>query len=125
MRNLLIAAAALTATAFPLSEAQAQMGSHHWRSGGGMHWQGGHFNRGGWRGHAVRPGGWNHHAWRGHPYRGWRGDHRAWRGDGWRWRSPRRVVIVGGWQPGWGYGYGAPYGCRSLWFDGWSWRCGW
>jgi hypothetical protein len=46
---------------------------------------------------------WDRRDWRGD--RRWRG-HRGWRGHGWR-APPRR------------------YACRSVWWDGWTWRCRW
>ncbi len=112
MRSFLIAAAALAALAFPFEPADADRGSRHWRSAPpGLHWQGHRPWRGHWRAHP----GWNRHVWRGHP--------------GWRWRHhPGSVVIVGGgfgrgFGPGFGHVWGPP--CRSLWFDGWGWRCAW
>ena len=131
MRNLLIAAAALVALAIPTNPAEADRGGRHWRSGPAMHWQGHRpWNRPVWRGHWRGHPGFNRPAWRGH----WRGhpglnrpgfNHPVWGGHpGWRWRHhPNVVVIGGGFGSGFGGGFGHP--CRTLWFDGWGWRCGW
>ena len=113
MRNLLIAAAALLALVIPTTPAEADRGGRHWRSGPAMHWQGHRpWNRPVWRGH-----------WRGHPgfSRPVWGHH-----PGWRWQHrPRVVVIGGGFGAGFGWGHGFGHPCRTLWFDGWGWRCGW
>jgi hypothetical protein len=130
MRKLLIAAAALTALVIPAAPAEADRGRGHWRSGGpGMHWQGhrqwrgvGHWNGPVWRSHMRGGPRWIRHSWQSHPGWAWRGHH-GWRGDPWQWRHHPRTVVLGGF--GWGSGHGWGHGCRTVWFDGWNWRCGW
>ncbi len=69
----------------------------------------------------------NHDRWRGDRMR-WR-EHGVWRGDRWRGHDPWRWRRHPGWRwrshPGFGWGATWRNPCRSLWWDGWGWRCGW
>jgi hypothetical protein len=128
MRSFLIAAAALAAIAVPTEPSEARRGGHHWQSGHQM----GHNMRGHrqWNRHFVR-----HHR----PMHGHFRDHRRFRGHRFvhhggfrghpfahhrRFRSHRSVVFISG-GFGWGSGFGWGHGCRTMWFDGWAWRCAW
>jgi len=125
MRGFLTVAAALLALAVPASPAEADRGGSHWRSGhhGQM-----------WRDHR----GFRRDFRRHHRDRGWR-DHRRFRDD-WRWRRHRGIdpwhFRHDPWRfrhhrdfDRWRFRHRRPFGwghgCRTIWFDGWSWRCGW